>query len=131
MADIQFKVDIDGLDELTRALVLGGREAVTVMGRELYAHGTEVLERSVSITPIDTGALRSSAGMEGPEVSGRTVTVRLGFGGAAIPYAVEQHENLEYYHEPPTQAKYLEQPTVESADKLYSRLKAGIEELLS
>lgn len=44
--------------------------------------------------PVDEGTLRSTGRVTGP-VANR---VRLSFGGAAAPYAVIQHEDLELSH---------------------------------
>jgi hypothetical protein len=38
--------------------------------------------------------------------------------GYTAPYAIFVHENLELYHAPPTQAKYLEQPARELKEVL-------------
>lgn len=46
--------------------------------------------------PVDTGALRSTGRVTGPE-GVRKAVVRLSFGGPAAPYAVKQHE-LDYRH---------------------------------
>ncbi len=40
--------------------------------------------------------------------------------GYTANYAIFVHENLEAYHEPPTQAKYLEQPARELKPELAS-----------
>lgn len=45
--------------------------------------------------PVDTGALRASADVSGPDQQG---AVELSFGGPAAPYALAQHERLDYSH---------------------------------
>ena len=45
--------------------------------------------------PVDTGVLRGSGIVTGPDPSG---AVALTFGGAAAPYAIRQHEELGYRH---------------------------------
>lgn len=45
----------------------------------------------------------------------KRLTVKVGF---ATPYAARIHEDLEMYHNPPTQAKYLEQPLRELQDAM-------------
>ncbi len=44
--------------------------------------------------PVDEGTLRSTGRVEGPKHD----EVELSFGGAAAPYALEQHENMELHH---------------------------------
>lgn len=90
-----------------RAVTRATREAtIELMG--------EVKERAVEYCPIDKGDLRASARVE--YYSTRTVCI------FDEPYALIQHENLEYKHKV-GQAKYLErafnevmphlQPTIE------------------
>lgn len=45
--------------------------------------------------PVDTGALRSSGTVEGPDPRNLVV---IGFGGQAAPYALKQHERTDYSH---------------------------------
>jgi hypothetical protein len=44
------------------------------------------------------------------------------YGGPDAPYAIYVHEILSYYHRPPTQAKFLEQPY----DELKGQLSEGV-----
>ena len=71
---------------------------------------TEVVKR----TPKDTGALRSTIHVEGPERSGRKVTCSIVAGGPAAMYAIVQHEDLTLKHTI-GQAKYIESVILESA----------------
>lgn len=48
--------------------------------------------------PRDTGALAASGRVSRPRVSKGKITVRLGFGGAAAPYALYQHEMMSLRH---------------------------------
>lgn len=45
--------------------------------------------------PVDTGALRASGTVEGPDPLNLVV---IGFGGPAAPYALKQHERTDYSH---------------------------------
>lgn len=80
------------------------------------------MELAKDLTPVDTGALKNSGIVDLPVISGSDVAVKIGFGGAASDYAEVQHEELSYYHKPPTQAKYLEQPLQEAAEDMGFRL---------
>lgn len=114
-----------------RTLRLLGEKAPDAMGSALYQEGNDILRAAKEITPFDEGVLRGSGFVDLPKVSGGEVTVDLGFGGAASDYAEVQHEELSYYHKPPTQALFLEQPFNEAvangmdvriADKLKAEL---------
>lgn len=88
----------------------------------LYKAGLEIMRESLRICPIDTGVLRSSAHVEEPEVRPSQVSVKMGYGYGvqvnpktgqiAAQYAVPVHERLDQHHEPPTQAKYLQDPVL-------------------
>ena len=53
--------------------------------------------------PVDTGAMRASGRVTGPDTSG---AVELSYGGAAAPYTLRQHEELSYRH-PVGEARWL------------------------
>lgn len=81
-------------------------------GRALRSVGEVYMTESKRRTPVDTGVLRSSGHVVGPEKHGDYFMVRLVFGGPAAPYAFEVHENLSAHHDD-GQAKYLESVIVE------------------
>lgn len=109
-------VTIKGTDAVLKALRLLGANAPKAMGAALYQEGNDILRAAKAITPVDTGVLKGSGFVNLPVHSGSAVSVTLGFGGAASAYAEVQHEELSYYHTPPTQAKYLEQPFHEAVN---------------
>lgn len=113
---MKFSVDFKGGDEVMRALRLLGGKAPDAMGEALYQEGNDILRASKVIVPFKDGVLQGSAFVNRPEVNGAEVSVTLGYGQAAAAYAEVQHEELSYYHKPPTQAKYLEQPFQEAAE---------------
>ena len=65
--------------------------------------------RAQSVTPVDTGTLKASIHVEGPEVRGNEATAKVSTGGEASDYAIIQHENLAYNHTT-GQAKFIERP---------------------
>lgn len=113
---MKFSVDFKGGDTVMRALRLLGEKAPDGMGKALYQEGNDILRAAKVLTPVDTGVLKGSGFVNRPEVTGAEVSVTLGFGGAASAYAEVQHEELSYYHKPPTQAKYLEQPFTDAVN---------------
>ena len=56
--------------------------------------------------PVDEGTLRNSGRVTGGGGPAAMQRVALEFGGAAAPYALIQHENLQYAH-PVGEARYL------------------------
>lgn len=68
-----------------------------------------IWERSQLYVPKDTHRLEDNSWVE---VSGRGLGAEAKIVYATW-YAVYVHEVMEYYHEPPTQAKYLERATLE------------------
>jgi len=64
--------------------------------------------------------LKGLAGKIGPK---HQPSVVVGYG---MPYSVFVHENLECYHKPPTQAKFLEQPARQYRAELTAIVRAGL-----
>ena len=66
------------------------------------------------------------ASLDQKKLKGRTVVdVEVGY---SAPHALLVHEDLEARHEPPTQAKYLEQPARELADTMRDAVEASLRE---
>jgi hypothetical protein len=79
------------------------------------------------LTPVLTGALRSTEHLEGPIWIGETkVKILIVVGGEGAPYAFYVHEDLEAFHRV-GQAKFIEQPLRESAPYLPSRIAKRID----
>ena len=145
---MSFEMTVRGLDTLNQRItelgVVIGRQVAIALRAEAEIEMTEAKRR----TPVDTGALKGSGHVTGPDEqvgSGapaqgrnakgqftskgstrgfggqRTWAVTLAFGGPAAPYALEVHENLEAYH-PRGQAKYLESVILESAPHMAQRI---------
>lgn len=107
---MKISVDFKGGEEVMRALRLLGEKAPNAMGAALYQESNDIIREAKVLTPFREGTLAGSAFVNHPNVSGAEVSVTLGYGQAASAYAEVQHEELSYYHKPPTQAKFLEQP---------------------
>lgn len=93
------------------------------MAKVVRKHAQMVLLRSLAITPIDTGALRNSAGVGRFYAGPNDIIATIVFD---IRYAVFVHEMLELKHAPPTQAKFLETPVDQSHDELVRAVRAEI-----
>jgi hypothetical protein len=97
-----------------------------VTEQELYATANNIITDAKQLTPVDTGALRSSGHVQLPTVVDGHVEVKMGFGGPAVSYATYVHEDLQAHH-PVGQAKFLEIPFNNRVKTLMKRLKALIQ----
>lgn len=73
-----------------------GEEIMTDVKASAPGHGV----------PVDSGALRSTGKVDGPLGSKAEPEVVLGFGDAAVKYALIQHERTDYHH-PVGESRYL------------------------
>lgn len=106
-------------------LVSLGDHAVADLGAELYAEATGIVEQAKGLVPVDTGTLRSSGYVSEPERIGDKVRVEMGFGGAAAPYAVIVHEDLDAFHKV-GEALFLGQPFAWAQTGMADRIAAGL-----
>lgn len=104
-----------------RALAIGG-EALTFIAENIWAN-------SLELVPYDTGALSDSGEVSDPEIDGSSVSVEIGYGSPDVPYAIDQHENMEYAHPNGRQAKYLEQPALEAIPYIQAQLDEAFQDI--
>lgn len=81
-------------------IVAAAAERAALLG----AH--HVLGESDKLVPIEEGTL-SRSGNATAETQGQTAVGAISYDG---PYAVAQHERMDYRHDPGRTAKYLERP---------------------
>lgn len=127
MPDIQ--ITITGLDDLLRKLDRIPQIGRAGAGIALYQEAEKIMTTSKDeFVPVDTGTLRSTGHVQPPEIDENgVISVTMGYGGPAAPYAFYVHE----IPPPPEQSpggrsathhvgqwKYLEQPTLEAASGL-------------
>ena len=124
-----WKVELEGMDKLQKMLKVGGTQATTALARAVYTEANKIFFDSQAQVPIDTGALRASGIVTKPYISGNTVTVEIGYGGAAAPYAAIVHEDLEANHEV-GKAKFLEDPLTQAIPELGKSVANSVEQLL-
>lgn len=92
------------LDRLPGVAQRAALEAVT-LGAE------HILGESTKLVPIEEGTL-SSSGKTSAEMQGGTAVAAISYD---TPYAVRQHEDMSYRHDPGRTAKYLEGPLMAEA----------------
>lgn len=115
------KIHITGQKELQAKLERFATQFPKEAGGALLAEAEIEMTESKRRVPVDTGALRSSGFVEGPNFTPRAIECVLGFGGPAAEYAAAVHEDLDAHH-PTGEAKFLERPLMEAAPYLLGRL---------
>lgn len=76
-----------------------GAVAPLAVAEGLEEHAEAVMTASkTEYVPVDMGTLRASGVVLPPEVVGETVSVTMGYGGAASAYALAVHENPRSGH---------------------------------
>ena len=115
----ELKVFNQVMSEIIRRYKGASIDACLVAMRPIY-------DESQRLVPVLTRALRLSGYMQvtaSPTGSGRRV-VEVGYAPRGNPeYAVTVHEATHYQHEPPTQAKFLEQAIQNNARRSIERIR--------
>jgi hypothetical protein len=118
---------VKGIRELEQNLRQMAKAAPEASARAVYVWAEEVMAKSKELVPVDSGTLRGTGHVDLPVIGPTEVSVRLGYGGPAAPYALAVHENPRsgktggfspsgrpYRHYARVgQWKYLEQPLKE------------------
>lgn len=120
---LEIKLTVPDLSNLIAMFDNAASILQTAVAPALYTKANKIMTEAKKLTPVDTGALRSSGHVEPPVISGQSVEVALGFN---TPYALYVHENLAAHH-PVGQAKYLETPMVEAAKSLGPEIGIAIQ----
>ena len=135
-------VGLNGDKELREKLRRLGAAALPAGGRSLFESAENIMSISKEqYVPVETGTLKSSGFVQPPDTTGNNVSVYLGYGGAAAPYALAVHENPragktggvspsgKKYKRWATvgQWKYLEQPVNENLGNVVSKLKRDLD----
>lgn len=75
--------------------------------------------------PVDTGTLRNSGTVTKPEIKGNNVSVVLGYGGPAAPYATKIHEAPKNWGQ--GKNKYLQKPLNKAERGMVTRLAKTVQ----
>ena len=125
-----FTFELEGAQVLRNMLEFSGKDAGKIVGQVILEEANMIFAKAMVLTPIDTGALRGSGGVSAPINTPQGIGVDIFFGGPAAPYAMYVHEILGNYHNPPTQAKYLEQPFMERLPEIQQNMVRRIIDLM-
>ena len=115
------------LQAVLRAAQLNAPKAVA---QAIYEEAQVIFAKSQVLVPVDTSALRGSGDVSAIQGSGQGIYVDIFYGGPAAPYALYVHEIIGNYHKAPTQAKYLEQPFMESLAQIQNNISRRIMHIL-
>lgn len=120
--------------------------APAAVAQGLTEHAEEVMRVSkTEYVPVDLGTLRQSGTVLPPVITGSEVSVTLGYGGPAAPYALAVHENPRAGHtggRSPTGRrythwarvggwKYLETPFEQMASRMVPIVEAAVARLVA
>lgn len=125
-----WKVSLLGTEQLSAMLAAAGAAIPDVLAQALTEEAQLMFAESQRMVPRRTGVLAASGQVLPAEVSGTTVSVKLGYGGAASSYALIVHENLAANHTGGRSAKYLEIPVLRRIPKLQQNLTRRIERVV-
>jgi hypothetical protein len=127
-----------GAEQLAIKLRQAGDRAMPIIAGALNEIGDEIMAVSKREAPWDVGNLRDSITTYPPEIHGTEAVATIGAGGAAIPYALYQHEaggrGADFNHPKGGKWHYLSDPTkqagfrfaVNMANKLRGRLERAL-----
>lgn len=116
MSSVSMK--IVGTNELIKNLQAAGDRGVKAVGCGLYTEAQNIMTDSLKQVPVDVGNLKNSRYVTMPQVSGQTITVEMGYGGAAKKYAEIVHERTDFKHPQGGKAKYLVDPLMSAKSGL-------------
>lgn len=110
--------------------------AVQSAEAEMVASAQELIITAEPDVPIDTGALRSSGGTEGPTRKGDSTSVDVFFGDDNVYnpdhgrptsfYAQDQHENMNYTHPRGGKDHYLTDNLAKMRSAITDRIKRAV-----
>jgi hypothetical protein len=129
MANV-YTFTLTGDVELQAVLRSAQLNAPKAVAQAIYEEAQVIFAKSQVLVPVDTSALRGSGDVSAIQGSGQGVYVDIFYGGPAAPYALYVHEIIGNYHKAPTQAKYLEQPFMESLAQIQNNISRRIIHIL-
>lgn len=100
---------------------------ITDLGHALYKIAEMIMTDSkVNYVPVVSGALRRSGKVESEVITANKVTVRLGYGDAAVTYARQVHERPDYMGQ--GKNKYLSKPLNAAVPGMQRKIQQLIKE---
>lgn len=120
-------VQMTGIEAIQRRLQQIQQETLPAVSSALYREANNIMGESVTLVPVLTGLLRSTAHVEQPQQHGQHVSVQLSYGShGTAPYAVIVEFRQDVNHPNGGQAFYLSQPFFASVAWLAERLATAL-----
>lgn len=125
---------VDGLPRVFAAIARENNREGLRLRRSIEGAANHLLRATLPYVPIDLGDLiETGRVIEDERRSGNPyegIEFRVEFGGTApsgreVDYAVEVHENLAFFHMPPTQAKFLARAIAENRATMAAIIRAN------
>lgn len=126
MVEITITRPYEIVEHLNRLLVEYPDDVAKAVALELNI----VLAESKKLCPVSPGggALRGSAHVDDPVVADGNIRAVIGYSQS---YAWWVHELIDNWHEPPTQAKYLEVPLMAALPTITEKIIERVEYMIS
>jgi len=122
---VKFNVEVEGFGE-AMALLAVEKKIIPATMEALYAEAQLVLAESKRQVPYRFGALSGSGMVHQPYSVGSKTAVEISYGGAAVDYALIQHENIDFKHAEGRKAKYLEDPIADAQGRLAKNIASRV-----
>lgn len=107
-----------------KAIFVARQAAIQALG----ICASDLQGKSSAQAPIDTGDLRANCSVSPLQQEGDQVWVKVGYN---LPYAIVQHERLDFRHPKGGKAKFLEDPYKENAAKYERFIKDAVKRALA
>lgn len=103
---VKIKVDVASLREVQNAIQVDAEGVGLAARAGLRQVSEDILNEADQLVPFDEGTLASSRALDEKKY-GDKYTVEVGYGNSSAPYALVQHERLDFYHppKPPNKSK--------------------------
>lgn len=114
---------IEGIEQSVKKINEIINKTENVSRKTMQSIAADLKGKSIEKCPVDLGDLRGSAYYR-TEVTRDGITAEVGF---SSPYALKQHESLEFNHPQGGEAKFLQKALEENIDKYIDKIKHGVE----
>lgn len=100
-------ITITNLDQVKREIRKGNLVVIEAAGQAVTEITTGLARQANELVPFDTGNLARSRVIKYPKKLSDKPVGEVSYGGPAAPYAVVQHESLDFFHppKPPNKSK--------------------------
>lgn len=135
------KVEMKGFENLKKALAEAEKRNPKVTAQKVTAIALDLAGRSAQQAPVDTGDLRNNCTavlnnseifkeqrVTGNSEPAEKVEATVGY---SLPYALRQHEELNYNHPKGGKAKFLEEPFLEKEQDYINLLESIPSEVIT